>query len=108
MEDASAEEIEASAAIHGSLQHFQPADLALGWAGCLRQIKRRLHRRLIPSQIDHELLQRCRRSRVEHRIEVLMALAPQKLVQALGGRDAVGKTRYPAQEAGDKGLLSGG
>jgi len=106
VQDSLPEEVEASAAIHGSFQHFQPVDLSLCWAGCPRHIERGLHSTEITAQASNKPLQRCSGRVFEHRIQAFRAVAAYDLVQPLCHRDAVGEARHLHQQPRDKGLLS--
>ena len=90
MENACAEELEAGAAIHGSLDGLDAVDLPLGGACGPGQVKRRLHGGEVPAQADPEVGEQGAGCVVEHTDQALLALVAQQQVQSLCCESAVG------------------
>ena len=77
MQDACAEELEAGAAIHGSLDGLDAVDLPLGGACGPGQVKRRLHGGEVPAHVGREVGEQGSDCVVERANQAFLALVAQ-------------------------------
>src|SRR5215213_4890162 len=80
VKDTGPQKRKAGTAIHSSLQHLQPVDLALSRAGRPWQIKSRLHRSEIAPHAYGKCFERRASRVVEYRVQTFLARPAQPLV----------------------------
>ena len=98
IEDARTKEFEACSAVHGPLQHLDPADLSFDGAGGPGQVECSLYGIDVLAQLGGKARERRGARGGQHIIERLAALPSQKEGQPLCGRDRCSKRGHLVQQ----------
>ena len=107
IQDASSEEVKASAAVHPSLQHLEGADLPFDGSGGPRRLERCADRVEVATELRRKPRKQGALRCIEYLTEISGHLTSEERIEALGPEDSGAERRLLLKETGPEQVVLG-